>query len=98
MQTNDNIEQVFREVETHVKRLLNGESDAKKATLTKIFKLNNEIGKVARTDRFNLEALKPLQTQVNAITVAVKSGNLKLMEESLKYAGNLIEKTKEIRK
>lgn len=65
-----------------VRRMLAGES-LKNETLSALFKLNNEVGKAGRTSQKARQDLIPLQQHVNAITVAVKNSDSKMMEESV---------------
>ncbi len=87
----------FTEVETSVLSLLDGKFTSKDSVFRAIFRMNNEIGKLARLKPAKLSTLKMLQAYVNAITVAVKGGETRLMRESLESAhGYLISSSREL--
>jgi hypothetical protein len=87
----DEIELAFQEVKLLVRRMIEGEG-VRNETLSALFKLNNEVGRRARTNQELKQKLIPLQHHVNAITVGVKSSDSKLMEESVSAVEQILGK------
>ncbi len=88
------VEQAFLQVELMVTKLIHGEKESKSGTLLSIFKLNNEIGKLARLSSIPMEPLRALQFDVNRITVAVRSDNPEQMTEALDIVRNSVRRFK----
>ena len=88
--SSESLELAFAAVETSVSSLLDGKSGGKDSALKAIFLLNNEIGKLARVKPAKLGTLKVFQAYVNAVTVAVKGGESRMISESLGSARNYL--------
>jgi len=69
--------------------MLQGES-RRSETLSALFKLNDAIGRRSRSSREERLGLLHFQQYVNAITVAVKNSDSKLMEESVVHAEEIL--------
>jgi len=88
------VERAFLQVELMVNLLIHGEKDNKTRALLSIFRLNNEIGKLARLSSIAMEPLRALQFDVNRITVAVRSDNPEQMTEALDIVRNSVRQFK----
>lgn len=62
------------------------DEEGKASILRKIFALNNQIGKLARSNKEKMYLLRDLQWYVNSITIAVKGMDKDGAEKALKLA------------
>lgn len=82
------VAEAFGRVERAVALLLAGEWDDKEDALRAVFLLNNEIGRLARSEPGKMGEMKELQAHVNAITVSIKTEQGRLAREALEAVRN----------
>jgi hypothetical protein len=79
----DELEASLSRVRAASLEVVEGDAASQDLSLKEIFRLNNVIGKLARTHPEKLPHLKALQGDVNLITVGVKNGRRKDIDEGL---------------
>ena len=89
----DEVESLFKKVEASTRRFLAGGMTNNEDTLKAIFRLNNEIGRVAKSHPGKNSNLRELQAYVNMVTVGLKHGRPNDLREGLIGAEQAIRKS-----